>query len=196
MLVTTVSHLDVYAGWKEREDQSLGDLVTMLKPPIEPTEPMLRGRAFARCMERADNGKAETLSSDGYTFAFTGDFTIESFPRREDSREKDYGGVIVKGRCDRRLGRLIVDDKTTSQFDAERYLSKVQWKYYLDMFDADTFTWYVWECKEMKEPRSYCVHNLHQLTQNRYDGLESDCRALAQDFRDFAAKWLQGYPYK
>jgi len=196
MLTTTVSHLDVYVGWKEREDQSLDDLVTMLKPQEFPTEPMLRGRAFARCMENAANGEVNELSCDGYTFSFTGDFTIESFPRREESVEKNYGGIIVKARCDRRIGRLIVDDKTTSQFDAERYLNKVQWKYYLDMFGADTFTWYVWECKEMKEPKTYCIHGLHRLSQNRYDGLERDCRELALEFRDFAAKNLAGYPYK
>jgi hypothetical protein len=185
----SVSKLDLYASWKQREDQSLADLVKMLTDNT-PTEAMLRGRAFAKAVERAEVGESPYLVQDGYTFAFTGDFTVEHFPRREESREKDYGGIIVSSRCDRVLGNLIVDDKTTERFDAENYLESWQWKFYLDIFAADQFVWNAWEMNELDTPKAYGVHHLHRLHQYRYPALEADCTALAQEYRNFAERYL------
>ena len=185
----SVSNLDLYRSWRENEEQDFNWLLAALQNK-KPTEPMLRGRAFANCMERVERGEVDQLSFDGYTFVFTGEFTIESFPRREESIEKDYGGIIVSGRCDRVLGKVIVDDKTTERFDAEKYLEKYQSRFYMDMFGADKFIWNVWECKEMDEPKTYCVHTLHHLSQYRYPCLHEDCGRLAQGYREFAEKWL------
>jgi hypothetical protein len=185
----SVSNLDLYRSWKAQEDLDMGWLLKALQSK-EPTEPMLRGRAFANCMERVREGEVDQLSFDGYTFCFTGEFTIESFPRREESREKDYGDIVVSARCDRVLGKVIIDDKNTEHFDAEKYLEKFQSRFYLDMFGADKFVWNVWEVKEMDEPKTYCVHTLHVLTQYRYPEMEAECRDLAQEYRDFAARWI------
>lgn len=199
MIRVSVSKLDLYASWKQREDQDLSDLVRMLTDD-KPTEAMLRGRAFARAVERAEVGESAYLVQDGYTFAFTGDFTIEHWPRREESREKDYGGIVVTSRCDRVLGKLIVDDKTTESFDAERYMQKWQWRFYLDIFGADSFLWNVWEVREIANDapvdhpgygtRAINVWNLHRLHQHRYPAMEADCMELAHEYRDFAARHL------
>lgn len=181
----SVSNLDAFNEWRHDDDADLPALLARLRGD-EVTEPMLRGRAFAKCLQRAEVGESETLTADGYTFAFTGDFEIEHFPRREEKREKDYNGVIVPARCDRVLGKLIVDDKNAAYFDAERYFDKYQWRFYLDMWEADRFIWYVWEVKEMTEPKTYCVHKLHKLTTYRYAKMQEDCYALAREFRNFA----------
>ena len=196
----SVSNLDAFLEWRDDPDADLPALIARLKYE-GPTEPMLRGRAFAKCLQAALEGDSETLSADGYTFAFTGDFTIEGWARREESREKDYGGLIVPARCDRVLGNTIVDDKTTEYFDAERYLDKYQWRYYLDMFGANRFQWLIWEVKEMKdEPqapllnggvsKAFCVHKLHKLEAYRYERMEADCHALAKEFKHFAVGTL------
>lgn len=185
----SVSNLDLFRSWKANEEQDFNWLLAALKNP-EPTPAMLRGRAFAKCMERIEQGEVDQLSFDGYTFCFTGDFTIESYPRREESREKDYGGIVVAARCDRVLGKIIIDDKNTERFDAEKYLEKFQSRYYLDMFNADKFVWNVWEVKEMNEPNTFCVHTLHTLAQYRYPEMESECRDLAREYAEFARKWL------
>jgi hypothetical protein len=44
---------------------------------------------------------------------------------------------------------------------------------------------------ELKEPKSYGVNKLHNLTAYRYPALESDCTALALEYKDFAEKFLR-----
>ena len=185
----TVSNIDAFREWREDPEADLPALIARMRS-TEATEPMLRGRAFAKCLQAAVLGQSDTLTADGYTFAFTGDFEIEHFPRREESREKDYGGIIVPGRCDRVLGKLIMDDKTTEYFEIERYLEKYQWRFYLDIWQADWFLWNVWECKKMDEPKAYCVHKMHRISQYRYPRLEADCKELAYEFREFAVNTL------
>jgi hypothetical protein len=191
----SVSHLDMYRSWKDDEEYPLEVLVSQFKGE-EATEPMLRGRAFAKAMERAQLGESDALECDGFTFVFEGEFSIESVPRREVSRIKTYDGVEVSCRCDRVIGSMVIDDKTTSNFDAENYMEKFQWRYYLDVFEADKFVWKIWECKEdTKNPRVWRVTNQHDLVQWRYPGMEKDCLDLAREFGEFARKWMPGYPY-
>ena len=148
----SVSSLDLFRSWREQEDQDFNWLLKALTDPT-PTPAMLRGRAFAIAMEQVQAGaEFDQITVDGFTFCFTGEFTIESWPRREEKREKDYGGIVVSARCDRVLGKTIIDDKNTERFDAENYLEKYQSRFYLDMFEADKFIWNVWEVKEMDEP--------------------------------------------
>lgn len=215
MIRVSVSDLDTFRSFREDEDFPLEVFVAQLRREVAPTPAMMRGRAFAVAMERANLGDQSTITAEGHTFAFTCDAEIEAWPRREEKREKDYGGVIVTARCDRIMGRMIADDKTTAQFDAEKYMEKYQWRYYLDLFDADVFRWHVWECREIKNDRAaywekesewptdqiaipgigWEVYAHHLLTQYRYKELENDCRNLAHEFADFAQRigW-QGRP--
>jgi hypothetical protein len=137
----------------------------------------------------------------GYTFAFTCSAEITLPKTREQRRSKDYGGIVVTGQCDGLEGKLIIDHKTVSGgFDAEYHLGGWQHRLYLDIFGADRFDWHVWEVGEMKQKtndpeadetrtaRAYEVYAHHLLTQYRYPALEGDCRDLALEFRDFAAR--------
>ena len=205
MLRVSVSDLDQFKRFREDEEYPLGVFLADLRRETPPTPAMQRGHAFAVAMEHASLGETSTISAEGHTFAFTCDAEIESWPRREEKREKDYGGVTVTARCDRIMGRTVADDKTTSQFDAEAYMDKYQWRFYLDMFEADVFKWHVWETREIKpgsedeisplykdeittcaESHAWEVYSHHLLTQYRYKELENDCRQLAQDFKIFA----------
>lgn len=202
MLRVSVSDLDQYKRFLESEDYPIGVFLADLRRETPPTPAMQRGHAFAVAMEHASLGETSTISAEGHTFAFTCDAEIEAWPRREEKREKDYGGVIVTARCDRIMGRTVADDKTTAQFDAEAYTDKFQWRFYLDMFEGDVFKWHVWETREIKDPDvatidpgkeaevwgtiAWEVYAHHLLTQYRYEELENDCRRLAQDFAAFA----------
>ena len=198
MLRVSVSDLDQFKRFREDEEYPLGVFLADLRRETPPAPAMQRGHAFAVAMEHASLGETSTISAEGHTFAFTCDAEIESWPRREEKREKDYGGVTVTARCDRIMGRTVADDKTTSQFDAEAYMDKYQWRFYLDMFEADVFKWHVWETREIKSDSidelgltvgpdyAWEVYSHHLLTQYRYKELENDCRQLAQDFKTFA----------
>jgi hypothetical protein len=184
----SVSDLDSYRAFREDEDFPLEVLLAQFRRETPATPAMMIGRAFAKAMEHAQLGEADTLTAEGHTFAFTCDVEIEAWPCREESRDKDYGGVIVTARCDRIMGKVIADDKTTAHFDAESYMEKYQWRYYLDLFGADVFRWHIWECKKLKEDNAWCVYDRHILTQYRYPELEQDCRELALDFKQFAER--------
>ena len=87
------------------------------------------------------------------------------------------------------MAYLAIRSSTTAHFDAERYFSGYQWRFYLDIFRAKTFRWNVFEMKE-EGWMTYRVTGLHVLEQFHYPELEQDCRALAHKLRDFAQQHL------
>jgi hypothetical protein len=190
MITARVSHVAAFARWKEDEEMPLGVLINQITSNVQ-TESMAKGTAFHKFLEYACSGsETDAVTLDGYTFYFTGEFDLYLPQIRERRKEVDYGGIVVSGQCDAIEGRTIYDHKSTERFDAEKYLSGWQWRYYLDIFDADRFVWNIWEMNELQEEKSYGVHHLHTLTQYRYPSLHDDCVAMAQEYRDFAEKYL------
>lgn len=183
-----VSHLAAYARWKQQEGDDVNWLYNHITTELD-TEATNRGKAFHAALEKACEGEYETVEALGHTFVFTCDAEITLPKTREIRRGKDYGGIIVSGQCDGIEGRSIIDHKTVQQFDAEYHLDGWQHRFYLDIFEADRFDWHIWETGEVRDaPMTYEVYAHHLLTQYRYPALEADCRELAQEFRDFAAR--------
>jgi hypothetical protein len=183
-----VSHLAAYARWKQQEGEDLGWLYQSIFAS-ESTESMSRGTAFHAALETACEGEYSIVEAQGYRFAFTCEAELYLPKTREIRRSKDYGGIIVSGQCDGIEGKRIIDHKTVQQFDAEYHLDGWQHRFYLDIFEADRFDWHIWEVAAMKDdPKTYEVYAHHLLTQYRYPALEEDCRRLALEFRDFAAR--------
>ena len=199
MIYARVSHVSAFARYKEDEDMPIGVLINQIRSD-EQTEAMAKGTAFHKFLEHAQAGETPSTIIDGYTFAFVGDFELYLPPMRETRKALDYGGITVSGCVDAIAGKTVWDHKTTERFDAENYLASWQWKFYLDIHGADRFIWNVWEMNElendapedsiMRGTLAYGVHHLHQLTQYRYPELHADCTALAQEYKEFAAKWL------
>lgn len=192
-LVFRVSQVDVFRAWEEDPE---ADMVWLLKALAggDPAEDMKRGTAFHAALEKMGECETDKIESQGFTFVFDGDFEIPNFPIKETRRNKDYDGIVVSGQVDAINGAHILDHKAATYFDAERYMQKYAWRYYLDIFNAYRFTWFVWEMQETDEPRSYVVRDLHRLEQFRYPGLERDCRDLAQRMKVFAEQHLQVVP--
>lgn len=191
-----VSHVSAFARWREDEESDVGWLISQIRNDEE-TEAMRKGTAFHKALETITDGWEGTeIRSGEYRFVFTCDVEIALPKTRELRKGKDYGGIIISGQADGIGGRAIIDHKTTSHFDSEKYLESWQHKFYLDIFDADQFTWYGWEMKEIDEgSKAYEVFGFHQLSQYRYPGLEEDCRRLALDFKDFADRYIPDYNF-
>jgi hypothetical protein len=113
---------------------------------------------------------------------------------REASLSQDYDGLLVKGRVDGITGKLVTDLKATEQFDAERYVDGLQWRFYLDMTGADRFDWHVFQIYQDGDPATdgflYAVRGYHKLTQYRYAGMHEDCLRWAREYREFADRFL------
>lgn len=191
----SVSQVDVFRAWEDDEEADMGWLLKSLASK-EQTEDMLRGEAFHAALETIGDGDVETIHSKGFTFKFDGDFEIPLSPHREVRGSKNYGGIKIRGRVDGANGTHIRDDKAATWFDAERYFRKYAWRYYLDIFNADRFTWCVWQMEETDEPRVYMVRDLHVIEQFRYPELEADCRDMALRLKSFAEQHLNKPPAK
>lgn len=191
MLTLRVSQLDTYRAWTEEEDSDVGWLLNELTARQE-TPAMARGTAFHKCLEMAFRGTVARLQANGYTFEFSADIKLTLPSIREIRLAKDYGGITVTGKVDAIEGRHIIDHKSTSSLDAERYMHGFQWRYYLDLAGADRFTWHIFEMDEV-DARVYNVYAMHTLEQWKYPGMHEDCKRLALDCKEFCDQYLPGY---
>lgn len=197
MITTRVSNVEAYRQWKHwrplfdgDEEPSLDDLVRRITTD-EPSEQMKAGTAFHAALETAAYGEHDMLSANGYTFHLP-DAEIALPKVRELRASKAYGDLTVSGKVDGLNSGLVVDHKTTSRIDVERYLEGYQYRFYLDIFGADVFQWNVWEIREA-EPRVYTVAAPQILRAYRYPEIEEDCRRLAAEYHEFAVQHLKGH---
>lgn len=188
-MLARVSNLESFRQWREDDEQTVEDLVHWLTSS-HPTEAMLAGTAFHKALELAQPGEYDTLEALGFTFLLP-DAVLELPTVQELRAYGEYGGLTVTGQVDGIEGLRVDDHKTTSRFDPERYLAGYQWRFYLDLLEADVFRWNVFEIREVKR-RVYQVTATHRLEAHRYPGMHTDCERLAADFLVFARQHLPG----
>lgn len=189
----SVSNLELYRMWRGSEDLDLEWLLRRLRGEEPQTEAMKAGEALHKALEESPAGETSVLNSGTYRFYIQCDCSIELPQARELKIEKEYGGLTVRGRVDDLTGKRITDYKSTASFDADRLLEGYQWRYYLDMLNADSFVWKVFVMQPFGDftengdlIHSYEITQAHELSQHRYDALEEDCAKLAADFLAFA----------
>lgn len=117
----------------------------------------------------------------------------------------DYGTAIVTGCADMVDALEIRDIKTkfSTPSDAD-YLNSCQWRFYLDMFGADTFHFdlFVFDgynpAKHGHDVRGLpLVRQSPPITCYRYAGMGDDCRRLLRQFLEWAeARGLTQYLVK
>ena len=99
------------------------------------------------------------------------------------------GDVMINGTLDVLHGVEIRDIKCRfSSLDPSDYVESSQWKFYLDIFDCDTFKYDVFEYKNYKSGLnvSRCGLVRHEpIPCIRYAALEHDCTLLVSDFLDY-----------
>lgn len=190
-MLARVSNLEEFRYWQGDEDSTVEDLVERLTNFV-PTERMLAGTAFHKALELAQPGEFATLEAEGFVFHMA-DSAIQLADVRELRCFGKYGPLTVTGKVDELHGKRVIDHKTTGQFDADRYLTGYQWRFYLDIFGADVFRWNVFVIREVGE-RTYEVEPPQILEQYRYPGMHDDCMRLAADYYDFACRYLPGAP--
>ncbi|MBZ9807649.1 hypothetical protein [Mesorhizobium sp. ESP-6-2] len=194
-MLARVSNIEAYRQWKNwqplfegQDEPTVEDLVRFITVD-EPSEAMKAGTAFHKAMENAGDGLHTQFEANGYQFLLP-DAVITLPTTREMRAYGQYGGLTVTGQVDGVEGRVVIDHKTTGRFDPERYLNGCQWKFYLDIFDANEFRWNVFVIKEL-EPRVYGVSAPQTLTAYRYPEMHDHCAALAADYLGFARVHLR-----
>lgn len=194
-MLARVSNIEAFRRWTNwqplfdgDEEPSLEDLVRQITTD-EPSEAMKAGTAFHKVLETAEPGDHGIVTANGYTFHLI-DGQIELPPVRELRAYGSYGGLNVTGQVDGLHGRIVIDHKTTSRCDVERYLGGCQWKFYLDLFGANVFRWNIFEIKELG-PQEYRVSEPQVLTAYRYPEMHGHCVDLAAEYLDFAQRHLR-----
>lgn len=187
-MLARVSNIEAFRRWRENEDQTAEDLVRYITVD-EPTEARQAGTAFHKALELASEGEHGVLSADGYIFHVP-DGVVALPSIRELRAYGQYGGLTVTGQVDGLHGRLVIDHKTTARCDPERYLTGCQWKYYLDLFEANVFRWHIFEISETA-PKIYHVGAPQVLTAYRYPEMRAYCEQLAGEYLEFANRFLR-----
>jgi len=140
-----VSQLEGLRYWRDQEDSTLDDLLARLRGDGPETDQMQAGRALAKFFEHADDNAYGEAHVDGWSFSFEVDaeFTRPAHRELEGSIviETPSGPVLLTGHCDGLAWRAVRDQKLTERWDAERYLDSLQWRAYLVLFDATSFTY-------------------------------------------------------
>jgi hypothetical protein len=174
-------------NWKPlfdgQEEPTVDDLVRQITTDA-PSEAMMAGTAFHAAIETAADGDHETFEAMGYRFILP-DAEIALPAIRELRGFKRYGALTVTGKVDCLEGKVVIDHKTTSRTDFEKFLDGYQWRFYLDIFEAEVFRWHIFEIKESSE-KVYEVRAPQTLEARRYPDLHEDCARLADNYREFA----------
>lgn len=191
-MLTRVSSIESFRRWRVDEEATAEDLVYRLTD-FQPTESMLAGTAFHAALEVAVPGDYDRLEANGYTFLLP-DSAIALPSIRELRVHKQYGPLTVTGKLDALHGRRVEDHKTTRTFNPDGYIEGCQWRFYLDLFDADVFRWNVFVIAPApKLEKTYNVKPPQLLEQCRYPGMHDDCMDMARDFYEFAARYMPNY---
>lgn len=181
-----VTQLDRFRIWMEDEELGMDWLLPTLLGEQEETEPMKVGTAFHKGMESVEAGQeVATMLADGYRFDFAcGDCELLLPTIRESEFSRRYGDIRVVGHVDGIIGNSIIDYKTCTQFDADRYMASYQWRFYLDLSECDSFVYQVFVIKGFGPPDCYSVVAAHTLKQFRYPELHTDCENLVRRYSE------------
>lgn len=187
----SVTDIDQWRYWKDAEDMELSDLLARLRRQGEESEAMRAGIALHRALELAGPSESDSLECGGYTFTFECECALALPAAREVKVSKSImvgdTEVTLIGKVDAWQGLTVYDHKTTSQIDAERFMSSYQWRFYLWMFNARQFVWNIFQtAPDPKTPRAYRVREFQQLTQWAYPALADDCMRELSEFVEFA----------
>lgn len=192
MIRVSVTELEALRYYRVSEDMGLDAILRRLRKQDAPSEAMLAGKAFHALLEHADDCDLEHAERDGYRFAFALDDEVELSPIRELKAEKVYRidaeDVELVGVVDGLFGSMIEDHKLSARFNIETYIDSIQWRCYLDMFQADSFRYNIFEAAE--RDGIYVVRAYHPMTFYRYPGLHDDVTRALREFVGFARSHL------
>jgi len=191
-MIARVSSIEAFRRWRQNEDSTAEELVQWITSGV-PSEAMKAGTAFHKAMEAATLGEHTVFEANGYRFLLPdAEFHLPAI--REVRAYGEYGDLTVTGQTDCIDGRVVHDHKTTATFRPEGYIEGCQWRFYLDMFEADLFRWNVFVITpDPRLDKTYRVKPPQFLEQYRYPGMHDDCMDLARDFHAFAAQYMPDY---
>lgn len=191
MIRISATNMEAVRRWKDDPDRELADLLAYLRREVPPTEAMRAGTAFHKVLELSQDGESlERVEMDGFSFDFQleGEIAIPALREVKLEVHKTIRSVPVTlvGVVDAMEANRIYDHKLTGRIDAENYTDSLQWRAYLAWFEADRFTYNLFEqYQPAAEPGRYVIKSFAQIDFCRYPGMERDVEDAVLGYIDF-----------
>lgn len=198
MIRISATNLEAFRRFKADTEMDVADFLAYLRRETPPTPAMLAGTAFHKVLEHAGECELSMVEQDGYRFEFRLDAEINLPTLREIKLERhvliDGEPVTLVGVVDAMHARTVYDHKLTARTDAESYTDSLQWRCYLDWFDADCFVYNLFEkYAPEREPDLIIIKSFTPITFYRYPGMAEDVMREVRDFIEFCrwnADWM------
>jgi energy-coupling factor transporter ATP-binding protein EcfA2 len=183
----------------------LEDLLKRIRGEFTPSRYMDLGSAFHDILEKAEERfipeRNVFKAKNGIEFGFDVislcyDKIVQDAPF-EVKITKIYKigeeEVEVVAKVDQLYGNYVIENKTCwGMFDFERYFNSCQWKYYLDIFEAERVYYNVFCLSDKVDGIE--LRNIEQFSFNSYPDLRDDLNELLTDFVKFIhSKKLEEY---
>jgi hypothetical protein len=190
----SVTTLESFAYWKDKEDATNEDLLREIAHVTPPTRNMKAGRAWAKLWERSTPGEFDVAVEDGWRFVFDLDAEIYVPPIRELKIEEVFqtpsGPVTLVGKVDSFEGITVRDQKLTERFEIEeRYTDSIQWRCYLAMLKARKFVYDVFVGKYDDTDDEVRIVDYHQVPFYSYPNIRADVEAAVCELAEIVAKY-------
>jgi hypothetical protein len=189
MIRLSVTDLESYRYFKDREDSKLDDLLRDLAHVEPPTRQMTAGRAWAKLWEHALPGELDAVTVDGWRFVFDLDVSVYVPLIRELKAEEVFetpsGLVTLVGKVDGFEGLTVRDQKLSERFEVEdRYTDSVQWKAYLTMLKASKFVYDVFIGKYDDVEQEVTIVDYHPLSFYAYPDMRADVEKAVRELAE------------
>lgn len=155
-----------------------------------PASPAMElGTAFGRVLETPETYEVDGGYQHGQQFLSAEMMApaLALMDRRgvyEAKATKDYGACTVVAMADQIVGSHLIEHKTTlGQFDIDKYLESVQWRFMADIFEPSFITYHVFCLSdsygrlELKSIESFNVYP--------YAAMHDECARLVDRFANY-----------
>ena len=204
MLRLSPSLLDSYRYWRstdfdspEAESASLGDLLAAIRGDRrEPTEAMVRGRAWHAAMESEclDLGSPiVSVTEEGHSFDFRAEdlrtvkhqLPAGAMLELRGTLELPEVGVRMHLRTDGVHGITIHEHKTTGRVDVDRYMASAQWRCYLLAFGCRKVVYHIAKLYKKRPEGTWIMTDYLPVSQYAYPTMRDDILTEAGELADF-----------
>ena len=161
-------------------------MIETVKGVVTPTPAMQVGRAYHAVLESPERYRVpHGYICDGYQFS--NETMMPMFvqiDRRgvfEVKATKDIDGVTLVAQADHLCGAELHEFKTTTYFEADKYINSLQWRVMAWIFEPLVIRYHVASLDDHLNGVVEC-REVNSLTLYPYAELENDCRAVLREF--------------
>lgn len=191
-LLLHVTDLDQLVWYYRIESMTVEELRGRLLRTEPANEAIEIGTIWHDLMENPPD-EISTVEHKGWKFNVTCDDSITIPTVREIRTKKEYkiDGCVVTltGKCDGIDQPTMIDHKLSFKPNPESYFGAYQWRAYLDMFNSDRFSYYIYHAKKTG-PKEVLIFNVDRITMYRYPGMEDDLRTSIVNAVDFIKRYV------